>query len=80
MKRILATWVWVGERENVETAFLDEILNFEKTERGRWLKDNSCCPFECSDPMIDVETFAYKVAVWAWLKDSDLTFYTLKWK
>jgi hypothetical protein len=78
--RILATWVWVGEREDLKTVLAATMLELEKTERGQWLKANSYRPLECSEPMMDVETFAYKVAVWVWLKDTDLTFYTLKWR
>jgi hypothetical protein len=70
----------MAEREDVDAVLINEILEFEKTERGRWLKANSYRPLECSDPMMDVETFAYKVAVWAWLSEQDLTFYTLKWR
>jgi hypothetical protein len=78
--RILAASVWIGERENAETVLVNEILKFEKTERGQWLKANSYRPLECSDLIMDVETFAYKVAVWAWLSEQNLTFYTLKWR
>jgi hypothetical protein len=78
--RVLATWVRVLKREDVDTVLKDTLLELEKTERGQWLKTNSYRPLEFSDPIMDVETFAYKVAVWVWLKDADLTYYTLKWK
>ncbi len=78
--RILAASVWIGDREDVDAVLVNEILKFEKTERGQWLKANSYRPLECSEPMMDVETFAYKVNVWAWLSEQCLTFYTLKWR
>lgn len=77
--RVLATSVWLVDREDLETALVNKILEFERTERGQWLKDNSYRPLKCSEPIMDVETFAYKVAVWAWLSDKHLTFYNLKW-
>ena len=78
--RVLATWVRIIERADINTVLADTMLELEKTERGQWLKAKSYRPLECSDPIMDVETFAYKVAVWVWLKDADLTYYTLKWR
>ena len=76
--RVIATWVRVAEREEVDAVLADTLSELEKTERGRWLKANSYRPLECSHPIMDVETFAYKAAVWVWLREQDLTFYTLK--
>lgn len=78
--RILATSFLIAEREDVEFTLADTIAEFEKTERGQWLMANSYRQLECSSPVTDPSTFAYKVVVWAWLTEADLTFYTLKWK
>lgn len=78
--RVLATTFWLAELEDPIPSLSDALAEFVKTEQGQWFNENSERPLECSDIMRDQETFAYKVAVWAWLSEQNLTYYTLKWK
>lgn len=77
--RIVATTLWLAELEDPIPSIPDALAEFRKTERGQWISENSYRPLECSDIVRDPETFAYKMAVWAWLSDKDLTYYNLKW-
>lgn len=78
--RILAARLMIpGEVEDPEVYAAEPILEFEKSERGLWLKEHS---YEQMSFTIQEhpEVWGYGINIWAWLSDKDLTYYTLKWK
>lgn len=76
--RILVHRFHLGDVEDPEIYAAGPILEFEKSEKGRWLLENS---YEQLAYNIypDYETYGYKVTIHAWLKGKHLTYYKLKW-
>ena len=68
----------LGDVEDPEIYAAEPILEFERTEQGQWLVENSYKQMTY-DIVADPSTFAYKVVLHAWLNEKDLTFYKLKW-
>lgn len=54
------------------------ILEWEKTEKGRWLMANSYKQMEYQ-VVTDASVYAQRVVIYAWLTEEDYTFYQLKW-
>ena len=70
--------ILIGDVEDPELYAAAPILEWEKTEKGRWLMANSYKQMEykvVSDP----SAYSYRVVLYAWLTEEDFTFYQLKW-
>lgn len=70
--------ILLGDVEDPELYAAAPILEWEKTEKGRWLLANSYKEMTY-DVVTDPSTFAYKVVLHAWLTEEYYTFYQLKW-
>lgn len=76
--KVHITTLRVLNEEDPEVYAAEPILEFERTEQGQWLVENSYKQMTY-DIVADPSTFAYKVVLHAWLNEKDLTFYKLKW-
>ncbi len=78
MKKITVHSFFLSDVEDPEIYAAGPILEFEKTELGRWLNEHSELQMTydiINDPII----MGYRVNLHAWLSEQDLTFYKLKW-
>jgi hypothetical protein len=77
MKYIVHT-IEMGDVEDPEIYAAAPILDFEKTDKGRWLTENSKQQMEYI-VRPNQETYGWMVIIFAWLEEQDLTYYRLKW-
>jgi len=76
--KILVAELRMGDVEDPEIYAAEPILEFERTERGQWLKEHSYEQMTF-DILAHPEVWGYGIRIHAWLNDRDLTFYKLKW-
>jgi len=76
--RVLVHSIEMGDVEDPEIYAADPIIKFEKTEQGLWLKEHS---YEQMEFIIrpNSGTYGFIIYLFAWLRDKDLTYYSLKW-
>ena len=77
MKYIVHT-IEMGDVEDPEIYAAEPILAFEKTDKGRWLMANSYKQLEFTIRPNE-RTYGWKVLIWSYLNEQDLSFYSLKW-
>jgi hypothetical protein len=77
MKYIVHT-IEMGDVEDPEIYAAAPILDFEKTDKGRWLMANSYKQLEFTIRPNE-RTYGWKVLIWSYLTEKDLTYYSLKW-
>lgn len=68
----------LSDVEDPEIYAAGPIIEFEKTELGQWLHERSELQMTydiINDPMV----MGYRVVLFAWLSEQDLTYYQLKW-
>ena len=76
--RIHIVTLRLGDVEDPEIYAAEPIMEFERTERGQWLKTHSYRQMEFTIQE-HPEVYGFGVNIWAWLNESNLTFYNLKW-
>ena len=68
----------MGDVEDPDLYAAEPLLKWQNSEMGQWVMSKSI-----ETPMwhrqVDPMSFGYSFAVQAWLKDTDYTFWTLKW-
>ena len=77
MKYIVHT-IEMGDVEDPEISAAAPIIDFEQSEKGRWLMANSYKQLEFTIHP-NSRTYGWKVVIWSYLNEQDLTFYSLKW-
>jgi len=77
MKYLVHT-IAMGDVEDPEIYAAGPILEFENSEKGRWLMANSYKQLEYTIHP-NHETYGWRIVLWSYLNDQDLTFYKLKW-
>ena len=77
MKYLVHT-IEMGDVEDPEIYAAEPIINFEHSEKGRWLMSNSYRQLEFTIRP-NSRTYGWKVCIWSYLNEQDLTYYTLKW-
>lgn len=68
----------MGDVEDPEIYAAAPILDFEQSEKGRWLMANSYKQLEFTIRPNE-RTYGWKVLIWSYLNEQDLTYYSLKW-
>jgi hypothetical protein len=68
----------LGDVEDPEIYAAEPMLNFERTEQGQWLHKNSYKQMEFIIRPNEA-TYGWKVIIFAFLKEKELTYYKLKW-
>ena len=68
----------MGDVEDPEIYAAAPILDFEKTDKGRWLMANSYKQLEFTIRP-NSRTYGWKVLIWSYLNEQDFTYYSLKW-
>lgn len=77
--RVLIDTFWLGAFSSLDAYTPSVLKAYRKSDRYKWLTKHSYKPLEY--PVIhDVDTYAYRTEVHAWLTEQDLTYYTLKWR
>lgn len=76
--RIVVHNILIGDVEDPELYAAAPILEWEKTEKGRWLLANSYRQMEYN-VVPDPSVYSNRVVLYAWLTEEDYTFYQLKW-
>ena len=76
--RLLVATLFLGDVEDPEVYAAMPIKEWERTELGRWLHDNSYEQMTY-DIIADNVTHGYKINIYAWLRGEALTYYKLKW-
>ncbi len=77
MKYIVHT-IEMGDVEDPEIYAAAPIIAFENTDKGRWLMTNSYKQLEFTIRPNE-RTYGWKVLIWSYLNEKDLTYYSLKW-
>ena len=77
MKYIVHT-IEMGDVEDPEIYAAAPIIAFENTDKGRWLMANSYKQLEFTIRP-NPRTYGWKVLIWSYLNEQDLTYYSLKW-
>ena len=77
MKYIVHT-IEMGDVEDPEIYAAAPIIAFENTDKGRWLMANSYKQLEFTIQP-NSRTYGYKISIWSYLNEKDLTYYSLKW-
>lgn len=77
MKLVVHKFI-MGDVEDPEIYAADPIIDFERSEKGRWLHTHSEQQMEF-EIVPDPHVYGYTVHILAWLNDKDLTYYNLKW-
>lgn len=67
-----------GDVEDPELYAAEPLHQWEHTEKGQWLKENSYQQLTYTVEN-NHRTYGSQVRVWAWLKEEALTYYILKW-
>lgn len=78
MKKITVHSFFLSDVEDPEIYAAGPIIEFGQTELGQWLHERSELQMTydiINDPIV----MGYRVVLFAWLSDEDLTFYKLKW-
>ena len=68
----------MGDVEDPEIYAAGPIIDFERSEKGRWLMANSYKQLEFTIRP-NQKTYGWMVIIFAWLNKQDLTYYSLKW-
>ena len=68
----------MGDVEEPELYAAAPILEWEKSEKGRWLHEHSRQQMEYI-VRPNSETYGWMVIIFAWLEEQDITYYRLKW-
>ena len=68
----------MGDVEDPEIYAAAPILDWEKTDKGRWLHQHSYQQMEFTIRPNE-RTYGWKIIIWSYLKEQDLTYYNLKW-
>lgn len=68
----------MGDVEDPELYAAAPIMEWEKSEKGRWLAANSKQQMEYI-VRPNAETYGWMVLIFAWLEEQDLTYFKLKW-
>jgi hypothetical protein len=76
--RVTVHKITMGDVEDPEIYAAEPIINFEKSEKGSWLKDHSQKQMEYIIRPCQ-ETYGWMVIIFAWLEEQDETYYRLKW-
>ena len=76
--KIIVHKIPMGDVEDPELYAAAPILEWEKSEKGRWLHTNSKRQMEYI-VRPNEETYGYIVIIFAWLEEQDLTYFKLKW-
>jgi hypothetical protein len=76
--KVIVHEIEMGDVEDPEIYAAEPILKFEASEKGRWLMANSYKQMEYTIRPNE-RTYGWKIMLWSYLNDQDLTFYTLKW-
>lgn len=69
----------IGDVEDPEIYSAAPILDFEKSEKGQWLKERAVEQMSYTIG-VDPYSYGYRCSIWAVLKEEDLVFYRLKWE
>lgn len=76
--KIIVHKIPMGDVEDPELYAAAPILEWEKSDKGRWLHNHSKRQMEYIVRPND-ETYGWVVIIFAWLEEQDLTYYKLKW-
>lgn len=76
--RLLVATLFLGDVEDPELYAAEPIMQWEKSELGQWLHEHSYEQMTF-DIIADNVMFGYRINIYAWLKEKDLTYYKLKW-
>ena len=76
--KIIVHEIEMGDVEDPEIYAAGPILDFEHSEKGRWLMSNSYKQLEFTIQP-NGRTYGWKVCIWSYLNEQDLTYYSLKW-
>lgn len=68
----------IGDVEDPEIYAAEPIIAFEQSNKGQWLHEHSYKQM-AFNIVADPSIYGYRVIVSAWLRDTDLTYYRLKW-
>lgn len=68
----------VGDVEDPEIYAAEPIANWIKSEKGEWVLSRSI-EVPIWHRYLDYNSYGYRYGITAYLKDTDYTFYTLKW-
>jgi hypothetical protein len=77
MKYLVHT-IEMGDVEDPEIYAAEPIINFEKSDKGRWLMSNSYKQLEFTIRP-NSRTYGWRICIWSYLNEQDLTYYSLKW-
>ena len=76
--RLTVHKIAMGDVEDPEIYAAVPIIDWEKSEKGKWLKKHSQRQMEyIISP--NSETYGWMVLIFAWLEEQDITYYRLKW-
>ena len=76
--RITVHKIAMGDVEDPEVYAAVPIMDWEKSEKGLWLKEHSKQQMEYI-VRPNPETYGWMVLIFAWLEEQDITYYRLKW-
>lgn len=76
--RLLVATLFLGDVEDPELYAAEPIMQWERTDVGKWLHDNSYEQMTF-DIVADNVMFGYRINIYARLRDEALTYYKLKW-
>ena len=68
----------LGDVEDPEIYAAAPIMEWEKSEKGKWLKEHSKQQMEYI-VRPNQDTYGWMVIIFAWLEEQDITYYRLKW-
>lgn len=68
----------MGDCEDPEIYAAAPLLDFEKSEKGQWLKERALEKMHYN-LSTSYETYGYNCTVWAKLNEEDAVFYNLKY-
>jgi len=68
----------MGDVEDPEIYAAAPIMNWEKSEQGKWLHKHSTRQLEFIIRP-NQETYGWMIIIFAWLEEQDVTYYRLKW-
>lgn len=76
--RVVVYRFTMGDVEDPELYAAEPIINWQNSEMGKWVMERSI-EVPMWHQQQDYNTFGYTFAITAYLKDTDYTFWTLKW-
>lgn len=69
--------VMSGDVEDPEIYAAEPILDWKNTEQGQWVMEHAVDVSYMTQ--LDYQSYGYKVALYGYLTDENLTFFKLKW-